>query len=132
MKYYVTRSISLNPVKGRPIQAQVGSKISEATYNRLRKTLQSFCIPARTAPRNGDFVLLETDFLVRNWVDGKSTDMIISEFYDTFPGHKVNGGVECQLRIIAGQDNTTDDSGLDHPGQTFSKSMMMIALHRVV
>ena len=35
-----------------------------------------------------------------------------------FQGHKLNDGVECQLRIIAGQDNTTDDQGLSNPGQS--------------
>ena len=123
MKFYVQRSFNYNPIKGRPITAKVGDKVSETVYNRLSTRLQGLCIPARQAPRNGDFISQETDLIVRLYVDGVATDDIVSEFYREFPNHVVNGGVECQLRIVAGQDNTTDDKGLENPGRVLRQSM---------
>ena len=135
MKFYVSKSFSTrNPNTGRVISATAGSKISQSTFDKLSRSLIDRCgiIPARNAPRNGDFTPAECDYLITQYVQGYDTETIISNFYDKFEGHKLNGGVECQLRIIAGQDNTSDDMGLSNPGNQLLKSMLTIAPHRFV
>ena len=135
MKFYVSKSFTTrNPHTGRTINATAGSKISQTVYDKLSQSLIERCgiIPARNAPRNGEFTPTECDFLVTQYVRGFDTETIVSNFYDKFQGHKLNDGVECQLRIIAGQDNTTDDQGLSNPGRQLLNSMLTIAPHRFV
>ena len=132
MRFYVTQSFRSYLPNGRAIVGNAGEKISKATYDKLSARLQSLCIPARNAPRNGDFSSAECDFLVSNHVAGMNHNEIIPLFYENFPNHKVNGGVECQLRIIAGQDNTLEDQGLNNPGRILLHSMMRIAPWRFV
>ena len=110
MKFYVSRSFTTrNPQTGKIISGVAGQKISQSTFDKLSSSLIKRCgiIPARNAPRNGDFTPAECDFLVTQYVQGVTPVDIVGNFYQQFPGHKVNGGVECQLRIIAGVDNTT-------------------------
>ena len=129
MKYYVTHNFASHPSKGRSIVGKVGDKITQTAYNRLSSTIQQRClIPARNAPKNGDFTADECNYLVSQYCANVSLDDIIREFYELFPTHKLNDGVECQLRIIAGQDNyNPDDKGLDNPGRVLLQSMMEIA-----
>ena len=132
MRFYVVQSFRSYLPNGRAIVGNAGDKISQAVYDKLSARLQGCCIPARNAPRNGDFSREECDFLVSNHVAGLQPSEIIPMFYEAFPNHKMNGGVECQLRIIAGQDNTLEDQGLDNPGRILLHSMMHIAPWRFV
>ncbi len=132
MKFYVTRSCSTQSGRKR-INATVGEQVTQSRYNMFSPRLQQECfIPARNAPRNGDFTQQECDFLVTHYLTDIDQADLIQSFYQTFPNHRMNGGVECQLRIIAGQDNTTEDSGLDNPGRCLLKSLMTINPSRFV
>jgi hypothetical protein len=135
MKFYVSKSFSTrNPQTGKTVSVLAGSKISQTQYNKLSKNIIQRCgiIPARNAPRSDNFDRVEFDYLVTQYINGVDNDSIITGFYQQFPNHPVNGGVECQLRIIAGQDNTTDDNGLQNPSHVLLTSMMYIAPHRFV
>ncbi len=132
MKYYVTHSFTSHPPRGRSITAKVGDRITQNAYNRLSSNIRERClIPARNAPKNGDFTAEECNYLVSQYCADVSSDDIIKGFYELFPEHKVNAGVECQLRIIAGQDSySPEDKGLDNPGRVLLQSMMEIAPSR--
>ena len=134
MKFYVTRSVSTrNPNTGRTISINKGDRVSETVYNKVSKSLQEKCfIPCRNLPRSTDMTPQQCNFLVTQYVNGVSQQDIINEFYKGFPEREGNGGVECQLRIISGQDNTTDDSGLQNPGKNLLGSMMTVCPHRFV
>ena len=132
MKFFVTRSCSTQSGRSR-ISVAAGQQVTQSRYNMFSTRLQQECfIPARNAPRNGDFTQQECDFLVTQYITDMNQETIIQSFYQTFPNHRMNGGVECQLRILVGQDNTTDDSGLDNPGRCLLRAMMTIAPHRFV
>jgi len=134
MKYYVTHNFTSHPLRGRSITAKVGDRITQNAYNRLSSNIRERClIPARNAPKNCDFTDAECNYLVSQYCADVSQEDIIREFYELFPTHQLNGGVECQLRIIAGQDNyNLDDKGLDNPGRVLLQSMMEIDPARFV
>jgi len=134
MRYYVSKTFSTrDPQTGKTLSATAGQKISQTVYNRLSKNIIQRCgiIPARNAPRAGDLSYDQAVFLVTQYIDGQHKDNIISQFHDNFD-RPVNGGLECQLRIIAGCDNTTEDTGLDNPGRTLMTAMLHVAPSRFV
>ena len=56
MKYYVTHNFTSHPPRARSITAKVGDRITQTAYNRLSSNIRERClIPARNAPKNGDF-----------------------------------------------------------------------------
>lgn len=136
-KFYAQRSFTYNPPKGRSISVKKGDTVTQSTYNRLSKNLQDKClIPARNAPKNDNFTYDECEFLVKeyckvsNW-HKSAQDEIIDKFYQEFPSHELNSGVECQLRIIVGYDNyNIGDGGLNNPGKTLLSAMKAVDRNR--
>ena len=129
MRYFATRTATTHLPNGKSVRVLVGSTCSQATYNKYSKRIQETCfIPARNAPRSDKFSTEKFSFLVSAYLSGETDKVIVEQFYENFPSHQVNGGVACQLRIIAGYDTQNPmDKGLEHPSKLLVQVMDELA-----
>ena len=131
MRYYSLNTVTTHTPRG-SVTVRAGSLCTQATYDKFSKTMQQRCfIPAKNAPRAKNFTEQEFQFLVDTYLTGASDKSIVQSFYEVFTNHPKNGGVECQLRIIAGCDNKRpEDNGLEHPAISLLKVMLFTAPSR--
>lgn len=129
MKYFVTRTI--RTMKGKKqVTYLKGSKISETAHNNLSKRMQQYTVPAKNAPRAADLTLSQARLIVKQYVKGKSVESMIKAFISEYPDRTNISGLECQYRILAGCDPTTDDQGLQNPGKALQQAMDEVAFDR--
>tara|TARA_R100000479_G_C6233512_1_gene146088 strand:- start:79 stop:471 length:393 start_codon:yes stop_codon:yes gene_type:complete len=122
MAYTVTQSFFKVDTRGNHTRVDVGTRLTNTEYNKLNKIKQAKCSPI-TETRQATYSQSEADYLVELYLNVAGLNNQVAAFLAKYP-QRVEKGVECQLRIIAGQDNTTDDSGLQNPSEAFLRAML--------
>ena len=130
MAYTVNDAFFQVDTRGNHKRVAVGTRLTNAQFNKLNKIKQAKCSPIANI-RDPRYSQQEADDLVFIYINVEGIDKQVATFMQKYPMRNPHG-VECQLRIIAGQDNTTDDRGLQNPATAILRAMMQQAPHRFV
>jgi len=124
MKYQIQQSFYNFKKNGDAVLQPVGKYLSTKEFAALTSAKKAKCVPVG---KNPNLTIDQAYELVTAYCEGISADEIVSEFLFTHPEFSAAQGVHCQLRIIAGRDNTNpQDGGLDNPGAALESAMMSV------
>ena len=100
--------------------------------NKYHKNSQKYklfgasCFTSMSSYRNPPLNYDQAFYLVNNCYCAYSNlEDQIKSFTKKYPNFS-HSGIECQIRIIAGCDNTRDDKGLDNPGKALRNAMITV------
>jgi len=101
-------------------------------YKKSSKTYKAFS-PTYFGPisldRNPNLTYEQALALVKYYITLAEQEDVITAFCRDYPNFNPSG-VECQVRIIAGRDNTRDDKGLDNPSKALENAMLVTDANR--
>ena len=124
MSYQVTQSFFKVDKRGNHKLISEGTVITNAEYLKLNAMKRAKCEYVEPTKRQVPLSQDEADDLVYLYLNVADLNEILTTFLTEYP-KRVSEGIECQLRIIAGCDNTRpNDGGLRNPGKALLRAMI--------
>jgi len=131
MTYLVTAPFFNVDKNGNHKRITPGTVLTKVQYSKLNDIKKAKCKALEGKKRQAPLSQEEANDLVYLYLNVDNVEDIVAHFLAHYP-ERVAEGIVCQLRILAGLDNTKpQDNGLSNPGTALLRAMIMQAPHRV-